>query len=41
VPAPYLPYLLPGAFAAVSLLLLLVLILLPPFHEWKREVGRG
>jgi hypothetical protein len=41
IPQPYMSYLLPGAFAAVSLVLLLVLVLLPPFQQWKREVGRG
>jgi hypothetical protein len=34
-------YLLPALFAAASLVLLLVLIVLPPFRQWKREVGSG
>ncbi|MFP4374800.1 MAG: hypothetical protein ACLFPO_10750 [Spirochaetaceae bacterium] len=39
VPAAYLDYLLPGGFAAVALILLLVLILMPSFTQWNREVG--
>ncbi|MGM0673279.1 MAG: hypothetical protein ACQETQ_01150 [Spirochaetota bacterium] len=34
-------YALPGAFVTLSVLLLLVSVLLPPFHHWKREVSGG
>ncbi|NBF40827.1 MAG: hypothetical protein GVY14_10465 [Spirochaetes bacterium] len=39
VPAAYLEYLLPGLFAGVALILLLILILMPSFEQWNREVG--
>ncbi len=39
VPAAYLEYLLPGLFAGVAVILLLILILMPSFEQWNREVG--
>ncbi|MFO7782883.1 MAG: hypothetical protein R6W94_14800, partial [Spirochaetia bacterium] len=39
VPQAYLEYLLPGLFAGVAVILLLVLILMPSFDQWNREVG--
>ena len=34
-------FVLPVVFTAGSVVLMLILILLPPFREWKREVARG
>lgn len=34
-------YLVPGIFVGLSLLLMLVSVLLPPFHQWRREVSGG
>jgi hypothetical protein len=39
VPQAYLEYLLPGLFAGVAVILLLILILMPSFEQWNREVG--
>jgi len=36
-----LGYVLPGALAACSLILLVIIAVMPPFHHWKREVGSG
>ncbi|MFP4230976.1 MAG: hypothetical protein ACLFRR_03925, partial [Spirochaetaceae bacterium] len=36
-----LDYVLPGALLAISTVLLLVLLVLRPYGEWKREVGRA
>ena len=41
IPQQQLQYLLPAVFLAISIVLLLILVLLPPFHQWKREVGSG
>jgi len=41
VPAAYRHYLLPAAFAALGVILLLILGLLPSFQQWKREVRSG
>jgi hypothetical protein len=41
IPPQQLQYLLPGVFLLISIVLLLILVLLPPFHQWKREVSSG
>ncbi len=39
LPAAYLDYALPALFGGVAVILLLILILMPPFEQWNREVG--
>lgn len=41
VPAAYHHYLLPAALAALGVILVLILGLLPSFQQWKREVRSG